>query len=82
MQSVSDVLLPYLIRTSERQCGGGVLVEETRHQGEMLKEIFSTNTRQNERILDLLILQHDIDFDGEDVPLSDGEMEEEEEEEQ
>ena len=48
----------------------------------MLNEIFNTNTRQNERILDLLIIQHDIDFDGEDVPLSNGEMEEEEEEEQ
>ena len=35
--------------------------------GEMLNEIFNTNTRQNERILDAFILQHDIEFDGEDV---------------
>ena len=36
--------------------------------GEMMNEIFNTNTRQNERILDAFILQHDIQFDGEDVP--------------
>ena len=48
---------------------------------EMLNEIFNTNTRQNKRILDAFILQHDIEFDWEDVPLSDDEMEEEEEEE-
>ena len=47
--------------------------------GEMMNEIFNTNTRQNERILDAFILQHDIQFDGEDVPLSDNEMEEEKE---
>ena len=34
--------------------------------------------RQNERIPDAFILQHDIDFDGEDVALSDNQMEEEE----
>ena len=47
--------------------------------GEMMNEIFNTNTRQNERILDAFILQHNIQFDGEDVPLSDNEMEEEKE---
>ena len=44
--------------------------------GELLNEIFNTNTRQNERILDAFILQHEIKFDGEDVPFSDYEMEE------
>ena len=34
--------------------------------------------RQNERIPDAFILQDDIDFDGEDVALSDNQMEEEE----
>ena len=46
--------------------------------GEMLNEIFNANMRQNERIPDASILQHDIDFDGEDVALSDNQMEEEE----
>ena len=46
--------------------------------GEMLNEIFNANMRQNERIPDAFILQHDIDFDGEDVALSDNQMEEEE----
>ena len=50
--------------------------------GEMLNKIFNTSTRQNKRILDAFILQHDIEFDGEDVPLCDNEMEEEEEEEE
>lgn len=45
--------------------------------GELLNKIFNTNTQQNERILDdALILQHEIEFDGEDVPFSDYEMEE------
>ena len=44
--------------------------------GELLNKIFNTNTRQNERILDAFILQHEIKFDGEDVPFSDYEMEE------
>ena len=48
--------------------------------GEMLNEILNTNTRQNERILDAFILQHDIKFDGKDVPLSSDQMEEEEKE--
>ena len=43
---------------------------------ELLNEIFNTNTRQNERILDAFILQHEIEFDGEDVLFSDYEMEE------
>ena len=43
---------------------------------ELLNEIFNTNTRQNERILDAFILQHEIEFDGEDFPFSDYEMEE------
>ena len=50
--------------------------------GEMLNKIFNTSTRQNKRILDAFILQYDIEFDGEDVPLCDNEMEEEEEEEE
>ena len=45
--------------------------------GELLNKIFNTDTQQNERILDdALILQHEIEFDGEDVPFSDYEMEE------
>lgn len=47
---------------------------------EMLNKIFNTNARQNERILDVFILLHDIKFGGEDVALSDTKMEEEEEE--
>ena len=47
--------------------------------GEMLNKIFNTNTRQNERIPDAFILHHNIKFDRENVPLSDDEMEEEEE---
>ena len=47
---------------------------------EMLNEIFNTNTKQNERILDVFILQRDIEFGREDVSLSDDGMEEEEEE--
>ena len=64
---------------------GGVVAEslckklDVRLIGEMLNEIFNTNKRQNERILDAFILQHDIMFDREDVPLSEDEMEEEEE---
>ena len=46
----------------------------------MLNKIFNTNARQNERILDVFILLHDIKFGGEDVALSDTKMEEEEEE--
>ena len=44
--------------------------------GELLNEIFNTNTRQNERILDAFILQHEIEFNGDDVPFSDYKMEE------
>lgn len=44
--------------------------------GEPLNKILNTNTQQNERILDAFILQHEIEFDGEDVPFSDYEMEE------
>ena len=44
--------------------------------GELLKEIFNTNTRHNERILDAFILQHEIEFDREDVRFSDYEIEE------
>ena len=44
--------------------------------GELLNEIFNTNTRQNERILDVFILQHEIEFNGDDVPFSDYKMEE------
>ena len=36
--------------------------------------------RQNERIPDAFILQHDIEFDGESVVISDSQMEEEENE--
>ena len=36
--------------------------------GEMLNKIFNTSTRQNKRILDAFILQHDIEFDGETFP--------------
>ena len=43
---------------------------------ELLNKIFNTNTRQNKRILEAFILQHAIEFDGEDVPFSDCEMEE------
>ena len=43
--------------------------------GELLNKIFNTNTQQNERTLDAFILQHEIEFDGEDVPFSDYEME-------
>ena len=43
---------------------------------ELLNEIFNINTRQNERIVDASILQHEIEFDGEDVLFSDYEMEE------
>ena len=63
---------------------GGVVAEssckklDVRLIEEMLNEIFNTNKRQNERILDAFILQHDIIFDREDVPLSEDEMEEEE----
>ena len=42
---------------------------------ELLNKIFNTITRQNERILDAFILQHEIEFDGEDVAFSDYEME-------
>ena len=42
--------------------------------GELLNEIFNTNTRQNERTLDAFILQQKIEFDGEDVPFSDYEI--------
>ena len=38
---------------------------------ELLNEIFNTNTRQNKRTLDAFILQHEIEFDREDVPFSD-----------
>ena len=38
---------------------------------ELLNEIFNTNTRQNKRVLDAFILQHEIEFDREDVPFSD-----------
>ena len=44
--------------------------------GEMLNEIFNLNTRQNERMLDAFILQHDIEFDGVEEDFSDNEMEE------
>ena len=44
--------------------------------GEMLNETFNLNTRQNERILDAFILQHDIEFDGAEEDFSDNEMEE------
>ena len=44
--------------------------------GEMLNEIFNLNTRQNERILDAFILQHDIEFGGVEEDFSDNEMEE------
>ena len=42
----------------------------------MLNEIFNLNTRQNERILDAFILQHDIEFGGVEEDFSDNEMEE------
>ena len=41
----------------------------------LLIEMFNTRTRQNERILDAFILQHDIKFDGEETSLTDEEME-------
>ena len=41
----------------------------------LLNEMFNTRTRQNERILDAFILQHDIEFDGEEASLTDEEME-------
>ena len=44
--------------------------------GEMLNEIFKLNTRQNERILEAFILQHDIEFDGVEENLVDNEMKE------
>ena len=43
---------------------------------EMVNEILNLNTRQNERILDAFILQHDIEFDGVEEDLSDNEMKE------
>ena len=48
--------------------------------GDMLNEMFNTKMRQNERIPDAFILQHDIEFDGESVVISDSQMEEEENE--
>ena len=53
---------------------GSVMVESSSKKlnvkliGEMLNEIFTTNLRQNERILDAFILQHDIEFDGKTFP--------------
>ena len=74
----------YLYLSLFKPLKGSVVVESSSKKlnvkliGEMLNEIFNTNTRQNERVLDAFILQHDIKFDSEDVPLSDDEMEEEE----
>ena len=41
----------------------------------LLNEMFNTRTQQNERILNAFILQHDIEFDGEEASLTDEEME-------
>ena len=41
----------------------------------LLNEMFNTRTRQNERILDAFILQHNREFDGEEASLTDKEME-------
>ena len=74
----------YLYLSLLKPLKGSVLVESSSKElnvkliGEMLNEIFNTSTRQNERVRDAFILQHDIKFDGEDVPLSVDEMEEEE----
>ena len=74
----------YLYLSLFKPLKGSVVVESSSKKlnvkliGEMLNEIFNTNTRQNERVLDAFILQHDIKFDSEDFPLSDNEMEEEE----
>ena len=74
----------YLYLSLFKPLKGSVVVESSSKKlnvkliGEMLNEIFNTSTRQNERVRDAFILQHDIKFDGEDVPLSVDEMEEEE----
>ena len=41
----------------------------------LLNEMFNTRTRQNERTLDAFILQHDVEFDGEEASLTDEKME-------
>ena len=74
----------YLYLSLFKPLKGSVVVESSSKKlnvkliGEMLNEIFNTSTRQNERVRDAFILQHDIKFDGEDVPRSVDEMEEEE----
>ena len=74
----------YLYLSLFKPLKGSVVVESSSKKlnvkliGEMLNEIFNTSTRQNERVRDAFILKHDIKFDGEDVPLSVDEMEEEE----
>ena len=74
----------YLYLSLFKPLKGSVVVESSSKKlnvkliGEMLNEIFNTSTRQNERVRDAFILQHDIKFDSEDVPLSVDEMEEEE----
>ena len=41
----------------------------------LLNKMFNTITRQNERILDAFIMQHDIELDGGEASLTDEEME-------
>ena len=72
----------YLFLTLFEPMEGSVVAESSSKKlnvkliGEMLKEIFNLNTRQNERILDAFILQHDIEFGGVEEDFSDNEMEE------
>ena len=41
----------------------------------LLNEMFNTWTQQNKSMLDAFILQHDIEFDGEEASFTDEEME-------
>ena len=67
LRSLPSVFLPQLVQTVK----GSVVAEPSSKKLDvkmidtLLNEMFNTRTRQNERILNAFILQHDIEFDGE-----------------